>query len=141
MEGAARGAARQVAQCPVQPSGSERRLDEPRHSPRLRRPSILLARLLRVQDGAAVRLREVHARRGRRGPALPGVVEHSESRGAGSAARAGDLVTCATGAPSLSTGGCGERPWADATGADGEASGTAAAANGARAGVQLLSAL
>ncbi len=36
------------------------------HSPRLRRPSLFPARLFRVQDGAAVRLLEVHARRRRR---------------------------------------------------------------------------
>ena len=62
--GAARGAARPVAQCPVQPSGPARGPDGADHSPRLRRPSVLPARVFRVQDGAAVRIREVHARGG-----------------------------------------------------------------------------
>ena len=52
------------------------------HSPRLRRPSVFPARLFRVQDGAAVRLLEVHARRRRQGAEVPAVVEHSEPRGA-----------------------------------------------------------
>ena len=36
------------------------------HSPRLRRPSVLFARVFRIQDGAAVRVFEVLARRRRR---------------------------------------------------------------------------
>ena len=36
-----------------------------RHAPRLRRPAVFPARLFRLQDGAAVRLLEVHARRRR----------------------------------------------------------------------------
>ena len=50
-------------------------------SPRLRRPSILFARVFRVQDGPTVRVLEVHARRWRRAAEVPAVVEHSE-RGA-----------------------------------------------------------
>jgi len=73
--------------------------------------------------------------------ALPGVVEYSKSRGACPSARAGDLVTCPAGAPSLSTRERGERHWADATGTDRAAAWTATAASGAGAGVQLLSAL
>ena len=41
--------------------------DEDRHAPRLRRPAVFLARLFRVQDGVAVRLFEVLARRRRQG--------------------------------------------------------------------------
>ena len=44
------------------------RFDEDGYSPRLRRPAILPARLFRIQDGAAVRILEVHARRRRPGP-------------------------------------------------------------------------
>ena len=51
------------------------------HSPRLRRPAVLPARVFRVQDGAAVRVLEVLARRRRRAAEVPRVVEHSESRG------------------------------------------------------------
>ena len=50
-----------------------------RHSPRLRRPSVLLARVFRVQDGAAVRVLEMHARRRRQAAAVPRVVEHPEA--------------------------------------------------------------
>ena len=49
---------------------------------RLRRPAVFPARLFRVQDGAAVRLLEVLARRRRPGAALPAVVQHSEPRSA-----------------------------------------------------------
>ena len=70
------------AQFPAQPYGSQRRLDEDVHSAGLRRPSVLPARLFRVQDGAAVRLREVHARRRRRAAEVLRVVEHPESRAA-----------------------------------------------------------
>ena len=45
--------------------------DEDGHSPRLRRPSLFPARVFRVQDGAAVRLLEVHARRRRQAAAVP----------------------------------------------------------------------
>ena len=43
--------------------------------------SVFLARLFRLQDGAAVRLFEMHARRRRPGAEMPAVVEHRE-RGA-----------------------------------------------------------
>ena len=39
-----------------------------------------LARVFRVQDGAAVRVLEMHARRRRQAAEMPAVVEHSESR-------------------------------------------------------------
>src|SRR4029079_15000644 len=60
-------------------SGPRRRLDENGASSRLRRPSVLLARVLRVQDGLAVRLLDLLARRRRQGAALPAMVQHSES--------------------------------------------------------------
>ena len=60
--------------------GLRRRREGAHHSPRLRRPSVLFARVFRVQDGAAVRVLEVHARRRRRAAEVPAVVEHSESR-------------------------------------------------------------
>ena len=82
MAGAARGAARPFAQHPVQSSGSQRRLDEDGAAPRLRRPAVFPARVFLVQDGAAVRLREVHARRRRPRADLPAVVQHPESRAA-----------------------------------------------------------
>ena len=50
-----------------------------RHPPRLRRPSVLFARVFRVQDGAAVRVLEMLARRRRRAAEVPRVVEHPES--------------------------------------------------------------
>ena len=71
VEGAARGAARSIAQFPVQPSGSRRGRDGADHSPRLRRPSLLLARVFRLQDGAAVRLLEMLARRRRQAAEVP----------------------------------------------------------------------
>ena len=61
--------------------GLRRRPDGAHHSPRLRRPSVLLARVFRVQDGAAVRVLEVLARRRRPAAEVPAVVEHSECRG------------------------------------------------------------
>ena len=67
-----------IAQRPVQPSGSARGRERARHSTRLRRRSLLPARLFRLQDGAAVRLFEVHARRRRQGAEMPTVVEHRE---------------------------------------------------------------
>ena len=63
--GVACSAARPIAQFPVQPSGSRRRPDEDDPAPGLRRPAVLLARVFRVQDGIAVRLFEVLARRRR----------------------------------------------------------------------------
>ena len=81
MAGAACRAARPVAQLPAQPSGSQRRLDEAAHPPGLRRPALLPARLLRVQDGPAVRLREVHARQRRRAAASANAwwnIQHEE---------------------------------------------------------------
>ena len=59
------GAARPVAQFPVQPSRPRRRRDEDDPAPRLRRPAVFPARLFRLQDGPAVRLLEVLARRRR----------------------------------------------------------------------------
>ena len=67
-----------IAQFPVQPFGPARGREGARHSPRLRRPSLLPARLFRVQDGAAVRVLEVHARRRRPAAEVPPVVEHRE---------------------------------------------------------------
>ena len=78
--GAARGAARPVAQYPVQLSRSRRRRDEARHPPRLRRPAVFPARLFRVQDGAAVRLFDLLARRRRRRAEVLPVVQHPTQR-------------------------------------------------------------
>ena len=80
-------AARSHPQCPVQSSRPERRPDRPLHSSRLRRPSLFPARLFRVQDGTALRLREMHARRRREAAALPGLVEYPERRAAPGRAR------------------------------------------------------
>ena len=131
-----------------------------RRSPRLRRPSLLPARLFRLQDGAAVRLREVHARRRRRGAAVPGVVEHPE-RGAAPHAAAGRHRRGREPPPDAQRSvrvlrpvraaarTCGQ---ADGTGAGRRHAGatpgapprsrrrTSAAAGGARAGVRALSA-
>ena len=82
MEGVARGAARSLPQSPVQPPRPARRLDGHDRSSRLRRSSLLLARLFRLQDGLAVRIHEMHARRRRRRAEVPRMVEHSESRAA-----------------------------------------------------------
>ena len=97
VEGDARSAARSVTQCPVQSSGPARGSEGARHSARLRRRALLPARLFRLQDGAAVRLREMHARRRRSGAEMPAVVEH-RGRGAasGSAARAVDARSLAS---------------------------------------------
>ena len=56
---------------------------------RLRRRSLLPARVFRLQDGAAVRLREMHARRRRPAAEVPAVVEHREGGAAAGAAAAG----------------------------------------------------
>ena len=61
--------------------GLQRRPDRHVHPSRLRRSSLFPARLFRLQDGPALRLREMHARRRRRSAAMPGLVEHPE-RGA-----------------------------------------------------------
>src|SRR5260370_23795912 len=76
--GAARGAARPVPQFPIQSFGSWGRRDESRPSPRLRRPSVLPARILRVQDGAAIRVLELLSRWLRNAAVLPAVVQHSK---------------------------------------------------------------
>ena len=60
-----------IAQYAVQSSGSPRRRDGARHSPRLRRPSVFPARLFRVQDGTAVRVCEMLARRRRPAAEVP----------------------------------------------------------------------
>ena len=141
----------------LQPSGSQRRLDEDVHPPRLRRPAVFPARLFRVQDGAAVRLREVHARRRRRAAEVLRVVEHPESRAAADAAReeldagggAGrppappSIVAVQTssarrGAPPA--GSAGRRRRRPPSRDRGQAEGTAAEARRARAGVRLVSA-
>ena len=152
MEGAARSAARPVAQFPVQPSGSRRRLDGHGRSPRLRRPSVLPARLFRVQDGAAVRLREVHARRRRRAAEVlrRGGTFRTRNRRArrrrrrsSRSARRPRLrgggpfgIFRQAGAPPASAGSPGRR---QAAATRGEAAGTAAAAGGTRAGVRPVS--
>ncbi len=81
MAGLACRAARSFAQSSVQSSRTERRPDRHVHPSRLRRSSLFPARLFRLQDGPALRLREMHARRRRRGAAMPGLVEYPE-RGA-----------------------------------------------------------
>ena len=68
---------------PVQPSRSWRRRDEDGAAPRLRRPAVFPARLLCIQDGAAVRLLEMHARRRRPRTILRRLCEHSGCRAAG----------------------------------------------------------
>ena len=68
---AARGVARSLAQHPVQLSRSRRGPDGDRRPPRLRRPAVLPARVLCIQDGAAVRVLEVLARRRRQAAAVP----------------------------------------------------------------------
>ena len=80
-------------------SGSARGREGPNHSAGLRRRSLFPARLFRLQDGAAVRLFEMHARRRRPGAEMPAVVEHRErgahfraARGASPAGRAGRLL-------------------------------------------------
>ena len=55
---------------------------------RLRRPSVLPARLFRVQDGAAVRFLKMLARRRRQAALLPAMVQHSKCRRRASAAPA-----------------------------------------------------
>jgi hypothetical protein len=60
VEGAARGAARSSAQHAVQPLRPARGPDRAVHPARLRRPAVLPARVFRVQDGPAVRIREVY---------------------------------------------------------------------------------
>ena len=76
--GAARSAARSIAQFPVRPSGPARRRDRDDRSPRLRRPAVLPARLFRLQDGIAVRLLEVLARRRRPAAEVLRVVEQPD---------------------------------------------------------------
>ena len=69
-------AARPVAQCPVQLSGSRRRRCGDAVPSRLRRLRLFPARLFRLQDGAAVRLLELLARRRRRAAEVLRVVQH-----------------------------------------------------------------
>ena len=91
VEGDARGAARSVAQPPLRPSRPARGPEGPSHSARLRRRSLFPARLFRLQDGPAVRLLEMHARRRRPAAALPAMVEHRQGGAAADAARAGTV--------------------------------------------------
>ena len=86
VEGDARGVARSVAQPAVQPFRSTRGREGAYRSARLRRRSLLPARLFRLQDGAAVRLFEMQSRRWRPGAEMSAVVEHRE-RGAAAGAR------------------------------------------------------
>ncbi len=82
MAGAACRAARSRAQPAAQSSRPARRLHQSLHPPRLRRPAVFPARLFRLQDGPALRLREMHAWRRRQPAALPGLVEYREGRAA-----------------------------------------------------------
>src|SRR5439155_17528736 len=104
--------------------GSRRRLDEDDPSPRLRRPPLLLARVFRVQDGAAVRIFEVHAWRRRQGAALPRVVEYRE--GGTSASPAGTISRARPRAGGVSPARISstERTRDEAAGTCGEAAGT-----------------
>src|SRR5262245_10251072 len=77
--GVARGGARPLAQFPFQPSRPQRRRQN-LSSSRLRRSSLHLASVLRVQDGAALRLLEVLARRRRPRADLPAMVQLAERR-------------------------------------------------------------
>src|SRR5205823_7975111 len=79
--GAARGGARPLAQFPVQSSGAQRRRQDLPPSG-LRRSSLHLTRLLRVQDGAALRVLEVLAWWRRQGAELPAMVQPAQ-RGRG----------------------------------------------------------
>ena len=73
------GVARSNTQLPVQPFGPRRRSEGADRAARLRRPSIFFACIFCLQDGAAVRILEMLARR-RRTAKMLRVVEHSEAR-------------------------------------------------------------
>src|SRR6202035_4149683 len=82
---AARRAARPVAQYAVQLSGRRRRRSVGADQPRLRRSCVLLARLFRLQEGAAVRLLELLARRRRPRAEMLLVADQSQSPRRGAA--------------------------------------------------------
>ena len=88
--------------------GAARGRERARHSTRLRRPPLLPARLLRLQDGAAVRVLEMLARRRRQAAAMPRVVEHSEGGASSRAARTKHGVRRCVAA--ASSAGCSSSP-------------------------------
>ena len=86
---AARRAARSIAQYAVQLSGRRRRRSIGADQPRLRRSGLFLARLFRLQDGTAVRLFELLARRRRPRAEMLLVADQSQSSRGGAAAGTG----------------------------------------------------
>src|ERR1700736_6064538 len=86
LEGLVRSAARPVTQLPLQPSRPQRGQDTDRLASRLCRLRLFPARLFRVQDGAAVWLFELLARRRWKSAEVLPVVRRRTPRGNASAA-------------------------------------------------------
>src|SRR6516164_8279996 len=88
LEGLVRGAARPVAQFPVQLSRTQRRHDANRPASRLRRLRLLPARLFCLQDGTTIRLFELLARLWRQAAEVLPVVRRRASGSHASASAA-----------------------------------------------------
>ncbi len=107
VEGLVRGAARPVAQFPVQLSRSQRGQHADQPASRLRRFRLLPARLFCIQDGAAVRLFELLARVRRQAAEVLPVVRRRTSRshppgpaaGAGRRRRSRASIACSAAVP------------------------------------------